>query len=284
MSTSLTFNYAHSWTDISKGADQNGAFYEVTYVIMGDWQKDGDTAVNELVGFTSGPPGAASYIPAHQYPLSPNLLCVSAVVVDGFGAPNLNAQGYPSYTNGGFLVKARYQAMPWSPYGAADPSNLQGIDPATLIPYCTQNLDFECSTQGVPGLAGWKWNLTGAPVTTPMQLRSWSTVMDLTFHTVPYLNSPLIRSLRGSINEDVFLGGSQYCVLFRGARTKLTLQAGGNYAREIQLVFVENNNSWNQVINPATGKLDTLLSPTSTGLYPTADLTPLLSFSPRSFF
>lgn len=287
MATSLTFNYAHSWTDIEKGADQNGAYYEVTYVILGDWQKDGDTAVNELVGYSQGPSTLPVYYPAHQYPLSTNLFCVSARVVEGIGQPILNANGYPSFDTG-FVVKARYQAWPWSPYGSTDPTNTQGIDQPTLIPYCTQDLDFELDTQGTTATTsgGWTWASDGKPVTLPMQLRSWTTVMTLTFHQVPFLNSPLIRQLRGCVNSVVFLGGAVGCILFRGARSSLGLQTNGSYARQIQLVLVERNVPWNQINRSTTGdgKPDTPLDGNGNPFYTVADLTPLLGFGPGAFF
>jgi hypothetical protein len=283
MSQTLSFNYAHSWTDITKGADQNGPFYEVDFIIQGDWQKDGDTAVNELLGYTSGPSGAASYIPAFQYPLSPNLLCVSAHIVSGIGSPNLNANGYPSFSTG-FVVRARFQATPWSPYGSIDPDNLQGIDQGTPIPYCTQDLDFECTTQGASTTKGYTWQSDATVVGIPLQLKGWSTVMTLTFHTVPFLNSPLIRSLRGNVNNAAFLGGAVGCILFRGARSSLGLQSNGTYARTLQLVLIENNNPWNQIVRPSTGKLDTPLDGNSNPFYSSANLSQLLSFGPGAFF
>src|SRR3954451_21624986 len=102
MSTQLPVAYSHLIEGFSKGVDSSSPFYRVVYHIAN--YSDSDEFCNALMGFgtLSGPisGGTVSRGVPHQHPLSTNLYCRSATVVEGLGNPVLNAAGYPDFDGG----------------------------------------------------------------------------------------------------------------------------------------------------------------------------------------
>src|SRR3954469_24315180 len=114
MSTQLPVAYSHTIEGFSKGIDNQGPMIRVVYKI--DHYSDADTFINALMGFgsLSGPVtgGTITKSTPHSHPLSPNLYCQSAMLVEGLGAPVLGANGYPNY-DGGALIQAEYRPPPF---------------------------------------------------------------------------------------------------------------------------------------------------------------------------
>ena len=277
MATTLTYQYAFTWTDIYKGIGPNGPYYDVTFWVLGDWQKDGDNFCNQLLGYTSWNGTSGVYVYAYQMPLSPNLTCQSAECV-GVGVPNLNATGYPSYSTG-FLVKARFEVPRFNTVPTQDPYNYQGIDQGTPILWCTQNLDFQTDVIVLPSTQ-YKWQSDNSPCGVPIRIEVGITTMDLTFHQVPYLPSTLIRSLRNHVNTMTVLGSQPGYLLFKGARSQLTMQSNGSYSRTLQLIFQERDYPWNQLVRRDSLQWDTPTDSSGHTMYSSADLTPLIQIMP----
>jgi hypothetical protein len=132
MSTSLPISYAHTIEYFSKGIDDRSPYFYVQYRI--DNYSDSDRFLNALRGITTvtGPSGSQTVVRGipHQHPLSPNLVCQSANLVQGLGNPILSATGYPNF-DGGALIQAEYRPASWDFSGPSNTGNQ--LDPATSI-------------------------------------------------------------------------------------------------------------------------------------------------------
>jgi hypothetical protein len=247
MSTTLPVTYSHLIEGFTKGVDRGGPFYRVIYRIA-DWGQS-DAFVNALMGVTSVS-GAASKNNIvrnypHQHPLSPNLSCESAHVIQGLGNPILNANGYPDY-DGGALIEAEYRIPP---YDYQNPDRNQQIDPGTPLVYCSQSISFGTEIYTVPGSGA--GDLSAAKIQIPI------TVMSLTWHEIPYLPMTVVRDLIGKVNSATFLGAAPGCVLFKGAETQRKQNADGTIVQEVSMTFNERRvgYEWNKLptkTNPFT--------------------------------
>lgn len=255
---------AHSTDYFSKGIDAQGPYYRVEYYTSN--YANADTLCNYLLGYTSVSGGTSGTIVRrgpHQHPLSPSLYCTSAEVTEGLGDPILNSNGLPTYRGG---AKVRCEYRPWLAQGGfpvqmTDQEKYQQIDPNNPVPWCTQELDFTTETRLVPGRIV-KWNdgacpLNGKPVGDfPVSVQIPITVMNLTFHLVPYMPVAL-QNYQGCVNSDTFLGSAAGTVLMKGARTVREWDSAGNVTQKVMLTYLKrtgidingNNQSWNRVLN-----------------------------------
>lgn len=277
MSTALPFPYAHTTRYFSKGMDAQGAYYKVEYLI-GSYL-DTDAMVNALLGQRTATGLAITSISPHQHPLSPNLYCKSADVIDGLGAPALNALGYPGY-EGGALIRCEYRPLMFdiesNPEQSFDPD---GVEP---ILWATQELDFGAETYTIPNanyLYGGGPN-NNKPTSVPVKVTIPLTTMTLTYERLPYLVMAAVRTLRRRVNTTTFLGASAGLVLFEGARTSRQFNSDGSVTQKTGLVFQERDAAypWNSL--PARNSLAWYPVADSAGntMYPTADLTALAQF------
>lgn len=272
MSTSLPYSYTTLIDGFSKGVDQSGPFYRVVYK-LNNWS-DSDGFCNALLGFghASGPGGTTvTKGSPHQYPLSTNLFCQSAVVVEGLGNPILSAAGTPNY-DGGALVQAEYRPAKFD-FGPLDYNNTNNqIDPGTPLTYCTQELDFNTETLLIEGhMAG----------DVPAKIQVPTTVLNLTFHELPYLPVTAMRNLRGRVNSTAFLGAATGLVLFRGGSTQRKFNADGSVVQEVKLCFEERDSHYPWNSGPTKGAPYTWVPVVDTNgnkPYKTADLNPLVIF------
>lgn len=265
----LTVPYAHAWTEIHKGIDTTGPYYKVMYYIEESWAT-ADQVVNELLGFSAKQGGSIYFQGPHQYPLDPTgrSLCFQADVV-GAGNMIANSDGYPQY-DGGFFVEALYRVPPIPMYAVNDPDNLMGIDPGTPLLWCSQDVDF-IDNYILLENSQYIYSSDSAPSNVPVRIPDPTSVLELTFHRVPYnpyAVAPLIRSLRGQTNNATFLGAAQGTVLFKGARTHRESFSGGSYVLTVQLIFHEKNQDWNKIFRPDTCKWDLLVAPGGGGVLP----------------
>jgi hypothetical protein len=271
----LTVNYAHAWTEIRKGIDSNGPFYKVQYYIDQPWSV-ADTVVNELLGYARKSGQSIYQQCPHQYPLDPSgrSLCCQADVV-GVGAPNLNSDGYPSYQSG-FFVDAIYKVPGIPMYAAQDPENLMGIDPSTPLLFATQDVDFSTDVIILDNTA-YTYASDSKVSKTPVKKEVGITVLDMTFYRVPYMPTPLFRSLRNRVNSSSFMGAPAGSVLFKGARTHKEINGDGSYVQSVQLIFHERDQLWNKVFRPDTLAWDTLQDGGGAGPYTSGNLSQLLA-------
>jgi hypothetical protein len=274
MATTLPIQYSHLLEGFTKGIDQGGPFYRVIYKIL-NWQ-DTDLFCNALMGYArvTGSPGNFTVtrgVP-HQHPLSPNLFCISATVIQGLGNPILSPTGYPNY-DGGAFIQAEYRTPPFNfgPAGNGYDTNNQ-IDPGTPLAWCTQSLSHATETFTVDQADKSK---------PPAKVQIPITILNLTFHKLPYMPTPQIRLLRGRVNSTPFLGAGAGQVLFKGGETERTFNTDGSTVQELKMTFYERDSNflWNSgptLANPYTWepKVD------SNGNKPffVADLNPLLQF------
>jgi hypothetical protein len=274
----VPLSYAHTWTDFYKGIDAQGPYYTCSF-LFNNWA-DSDTVPNQMMGkttLTGGTGGTITRVTPMPHPLSPNLWCQEANV-EGVGAPVLASTGFPYYA-AGFQVHAKFRVS--LPQGvidpATDPYGAQQIDPANPILWCSQSLDFDEELVTMTNSQA-KWQSDTSTATgVPVVMRIGLTVMDLTFHRVPYLPVAAIRSLRGNCNSAVVLGGAVGCVLFKGARTSAEESSDGTVVQSVQYRFVERSIPWYSGIRPDTLAADVLTTNGTTPIVPTADLTPLLA-------
>lgn len=277
MSTALPVPYVHLTRYFNKGIDQRGPYYKVEYFI--ESYSDTDTFVNALLGKRTLTGTTISSISPHQHPLSPNLFCVEAEVVEGLNGPALNSNGYPAY-NGGAVIRAEYRSLTWDvvsqPQNSFDNS---GVEP---VLWATQELDFGAETYTINNgtytyQAGPN---SGKPTSVPVKITIPLTTMVLTYERLPYLVMSALRSLRRRVNTMTFLGASAGLVLFEGARTTRQFNTDGSIAQKTQLVFQERDSAypWNSL--PARNSLAWYAVQDGSGntMYQTADLTPLAQF------
>jgi hypothetical protein len=249
MSFSLPVAYVHNIETFRKGIDQSGPFINVVYRIAN--YGDVDNFINALMGFGSGsgPGGSGTVTKAspHQYQQSPNLYCQSAVMIEGLGNPILSSAAFPNY-DGGALIQAEYRASKFD-FGPLNYGEINNqFDPATPLTYCTQELDFTTEIFTVA---------ENAATTVPAKIKVPITIMNLTFHDVPYMPLPGIRALRGRVNSTTFLGSSAGLVHFRGGKTTRKFNTDGTIVQEVYMCFEERdaNYPWNSgpsAANPYT--------------------------------
>lgn len=271
----LTVSYAHRWTEIRKGIDSQGPYYKVTYYIEQPWSV-GDQVVNELLGYATKTGGSPYWQGPHQYPLDPTgrSVCFQADIV-GVGNMIRNSDGYPEFDTG-FFVEALYRVPLIPMYSENDPNNTQGIDPATPLLWATQDFDF--STDFILlDRSQYTFTSDSSKSTVPVRIKTGITIMDITFHRVPFMPSALIRAARGCVNSSTFMGSSAGQILFKGARTHKEINPDGSYIRTVQLIFHERNQSWNKVFRPDTLAWDGLVDGSGNGPYLTSNLNNLLA-------
>jgi hypothetical protein len=282
MSTTLPVAYSHIIEGFQKGIDQGGPFYKVIYKID-DWNKTDDFC-NALMGAASmtGPitGGTVTRNSPHQHPLSTQLFCISATVIEGLGNPVLNANGYPDY-DGGALIAAEYRTLTWD---AITPNPNNSIDAATALPYYTQDLDFTSTSFTLPDS---KLRYTSGPKSGQftdvyVKFEVPVTILTLTVHQLPYLPVPAIRACRGRVNNATFLGSPAECVLFKGGKTHREPAPDGSIVQTVTLEFHERNSdqTWNSLPSsdnptfyPVAGGVGSDIK-----MFKTADLSPLVQF------
>lgn len=277
----LPIAYAHCIDYFSKGIDEQGPFYDVQYYIE-DWNQS-DAFINALrglVSLTGGAGGQLTRTSPHQHPLSPNLFCMSARA-KGNGLQGLNINGYPSYQNGA-IIDAKYRPM--TPYGFILTPNeqLQQIDPATPLLWCTQELDFASEAYVIPSsqVTYQAGSFSGQPVGIPFKLNVPLTYMNLTFHLVPYMPATVVRAKQGLVNISTFLGAAAGTVLFKGAKVVRDENTDGSIAQKLMMTFVErtgNNQLWNNLPDPGLNWVN-VAGPGGVNLYTESDLSALLAF------
>ncbi len=277
MSTVLPVPYVHTVRYFTKGIDQRGPYYKVEYLI-GSYA-DTDGFVNALLGKSTVTAGTViTRTEPHQHPLSTNLWCQSAEVVEGLGGPALNALGYPGYV-GGAIIRAEYRAPSFDFVSSPDNSfDNTGSEP---IVWATQELDFGHETYTIAN-STYTYQAgpnNGRPTSVPVKITIPLTTMTLTYERTPYLVMTAVRALRRRVNTSTFLGGSAGLVLFEGARTSRQFNTDGSIAQKTQLVFQERDSAfpWNSL--PARNQLTWYPVADGAGkkMFQTADLTLLAS-------
>jgi hypothetical protein len=276
MSTILPYPYVHTVNYFEKGIDANGPYYMVEYLLSA--YSETDTFINALLGKTTlagGSGGTINSFSPHQHPLSPNLYCQAAKVVDGLGGPSLNADGYPYYA-GGALIRAEYRPLQWD--AIAQPE--QSFDPATPIVWATQELDFGVEIMTVQNAT---YTFSSGPQSgqtsgIPVAIKVPVTTMILTYEKLPYLPMAAARSLRYRVNSSTFLGSAAGLVLFEGCRTSRQFNSDGSVAQKVQLVFKERDGAypWNSLPSKTSLRWYPVSDGSGNKLYQTADLSPLI--------
>lgn len=277
MSTALPIPYTHTTRYFSKGMDAQGAYYRVEYLI--ESYSDTDAMVNALMGQRVATGLVINNFSPHQHPLSPNLFCRSADVMEGLDGPALNALGYPGY-NGGALIRCEYRPLTWDVVSQPEQSfDQSGAEP---IVWATQELDFGSQTytinRGTYKYTAGPVGVNGMPSQVPVKIEVPLTTMILTYERTPYLAMSLARQLRKRVNTTTFLGANGGLVLFDGCRTTRQFNADGSICQKTQFVFQERDVSypWNSLPNTIDFSWNPVTDGTN-GPYQTADLTPLAS-------
>ena len=221
----------------------------------------------------------SSYSP-HQHPLSTNLFCKSADVLEGLDGPALNSYGYPGY-NGGALIRCEYRPLLFDV--VSQPQNSFDTTGSEPIVWATQELDFGSETYTVnratytyqAGGAG----INGQPSQVPVKITIPITTLILTFERTPYLAMTVVRSLRFRVNTSTFLGASAGLVRFDGARTTRQHNSDGSICQKTQFVFQERDSAypWNALPNTVDMTWNLVKDGSGNTIHPTADLTPLAS-------
>jgi hypothetical protein len=279
MATSLPVPFSHTIEGFTKGIDNQGPIIRVVYKI--DHYSDSDKFINALMGFgsLSGPitGGTITKSTPHSHPLSPNLYCQSAMLVEGLGAPVLGANGYPNY-DGGALIQAEYRPPPFD-FGPLGISLLNNqIDPGTPMAWCTQELSFsnEIWTLGKK----MTYASSGKPTDVHVKFYVPITTLRLTFHKLPYMPTPIVRTLRGRVNSTTFLGSPAGTVLFKGAETSREWNTDGTVCQKVVLTFDERDTSqpWNSLPSEDDPTFKAVVGTGGVKMYQLADLSPLVQF------
>lgn len=283
MGTSYIVATAHTIENFSKGVDGQGPWIRVQYYINS--YADVDRFINALVGAgnLTGPitGGKVTRNAPHQHPLSPNLFCVRAELVQGLGNPVLSTSGYPDF-DGGALISAEYRALSWDPI---EVNRNNSIDPTTSILYATQEIDFSSESYTVANHT-FKYSsgvLANINTSTPAKFTIPVTELVLTYHQFPYMPMIAVRNLRGRVNTATFLGAAAGCVLFRGAKTSRDFNTDGSVTQKVQMMFAERDalHKWNWLPSPYSLTWYPVTEDGTSGgvtMFPTGDLSPLLNF------
>lgn len=279
MSTTLPVPYYHTIRYFSKGMDAQGAYYKVEYLINN--YTDTDTMVNALMGQRTATGLVINSFSPHQHPLSPNLYCKSADVLEGLNGPTLNSLGYPGY-NGGALIRCEYRPLMFDVVSQPEQSfDQSGLEP---IVWATQELDFGSQIYTInratymytSGPAG----VNGKPSQVPVKIEVPLTTLVLTYERTPYMPMVAARALRKRVNTMTFLGAAPGLVLFDGCKTTRQFNADGSIAQKIQMIFQERDAlyPWNSLPNTVDLSWNNVEDTNGNGPYQVADLTPLASF------
>ncbi len=276
MSTSLPFAYVHQVDYFTKGIDSSGPFYRVEYQIAS--YADADNFVNALLGKVTlvGPIGGIpTRVTPHQHPMSPNLWCMQAEVVQGLGKPALNPGGFPAYS-GGALIRAEYRAPQFDFF----PNPNQSFDPVTPITWATQTLDYSSEVYTVQN-SKFLWQAgpdNGKPIGIPAKIEIPITTMVLTYERLPYIPMTVVRNLRFRVNTAVFLGAGIGLVLFRGASTVRQFNTDGTVCQKTALIFMERDPDfpWNSLPSRSTLQWFAVADGGGRKLFRTGDLSPLV--------
>ncbi len=272
----LSFNYAHLWETMTKGIDQNGPYYRVSY-FFDDWA-DSDAVANELRGYTQQVGGATVRVPPHQHPLSTSLYCVD-VEIEPCGPPTLSTNGRPDYT-GGFIARCEYRPITYVPSGDQDPGGKHQIDPTNPITWCTQELDFDVETY-VHETGKYVWEtgdaLNGQPTDVPIKVTIGITTMTLTFPNLPYLPATAIRNLRNKVNSTTFLGVTAGKLLFVGGKTNRDYNTDGEISQRVSLVFREREVDWRSFLRKDKLEWAKIKDASSNYVFSSGDFAPLIA-------
>lgn len=163
-------------------------------------------------------------------------------------------------------------------YAANDPENLMGIDPATPLLWCSQDLDF--STDFILLDRSQYTFVSDSKISNvPVKIKTSVMVMNLTFHRVPYMPTPLVVAAMDTVNSSTFLAGAAGKVLFKGVRTHREINPDGSYIQSVQMIFHFRSKPWNQVFRPDTLAWDTLVDGGGNNVYATSNFSTLLSLA-----
>ena len=263
-------NYAHMWSDMYKGIDPQGPYYELSY-LFDDWQK-ADAVANAMAGYTVRVGTFTNRVPPHQHPLSPNLYC-QGLRIEGLGTPILNANGLPNYS-GGFKLTTSYRAVTttgqFNP--SDDPQYLNQIDPTTPILWCTQEIDSTTQNLSMSNHQ-YKFASSGKLTGIPQPIRIHMTIMRLTFHKVPYLPMGAFRNYRNKVNSKLFLGAPPGTVLFNRYSTTREASTDGTVNQRVTVEFHERDQDWNAMPDPTLcNAFDRVVDHLGNSFLQTADL------------
>lgn len=281
MPTLNGINYTHLIDGFTKGIDEKSPWVRAVYSI--DSYDDSDEFCNALMGFgtSTGPITGITVTRGapHAYPLSTNLYCHSATVIDGLGRPVLNADGLPAW-EGGALIQAEYRPVPMDFSGAQSNHN---IDPATPMTWCTQELDFSTQTFTLPNskLKYTSGPLSGKETDVYVKFEIPITVMTLTFHKLPYLPMVIMRTLRGRVNNATFFGSPAECILFKGMKTSREFNTDGTVVQRVAITLEERDaaHKWNSLPTASDPTFYPVEGTGAVKMYRTADFSPILQFS-----
>lgn len=286
---SLSYNYAHCWTEMWKGIDHTSPYYRVIFK-FDDWSQS-DAVANQLRGYTQRS-GSVIYnqggytirTAPFVHPLSPNLSCVD-VQIEGLGNAIRNTQGYPSY-DGGFLAHCEFRPIEWMSGGVTEQANQ--IDPLTPILWATQELDFD-TEEYIHETNQYTWyptNIYGAglpgdpifgqPSGIPIRVSLGVTTMTITYHQLPYLPMSTVRALRNSVNAVTFLGAPPGTIWFKGARTNRMLNTDGSVVQTVSLIFKERDIDWRKFLRKDKIGWEFITDQNNARVLPANDLSPLV--------
>jgi hypothetical protein len=283
MPTLAGIDYTHLIDGFTKGIDERSPWARVLYSI--DSYDDSDDFCNALMGFgtSTGPITGITVtrgVP-HAYPLSTNLYCHSATVVEGLGQPILNSDGYPRW-DGGALIQAEYRPAPMDFSGGENPNHQ--IDPATPIPWCTQELDhsslaFTLTNSKLKYTSG-PAGVIDQPTEVYVKFEIPITIMTLTFHKLPYLPVGIIGDLSGRVNNATFLGKPAETVLFKGSKTNREWNTDGTVVQRVTLTFEARHadHPWNSLPTASDPTFYPVAGTGGVKMYKTANLLPLVQF------
>jgi hypothetical protein len=279
--TPVDVEYVHGIELFRKGVDQMGPYYTVSYHLDG-WEHT-DAFVNALTG-------AGTLQPAHQHPLSPNLLCMEAHVegTKPVLSPSPPAvSGMPAYT-GPCVVRAVYRSPVIGggfPGAAWDPGWQHQIDPSDPILWATIELTSNTEVITHPSQS-YVWASDSTPVTTPVQIDIGILIMSITFHKLTFLPHGPMDTYKNRIHNGAggtFLGAGDELVWFQSYRTRMGVNHDGTATRDATLVFAKRDVSWNMLLRPdrmpgETGAWDYPQSAAGHRRFLKADLNTLLSY------
>lgn len=163
----------------------------------------------------------------------------------------------------------------WNFQALDDPENLQGLDPATPIPYCTQRLKFGAEWVDIP-LSTLQYASDGKFAPTHMARRVQTVECQLVFHRYPLMPFPLLRGYADTINASTFLGCAPETLMYEGAETERGGNEDGFPTQEVTIHLKWRAQSWNKVFRPDTLAWDYAQTTTGARKYATADFTGLL--------
>ncbi len=271
----------NQWENLRKGADADGPWVTLQYVI--DNYSQADAFLDGCLGGyvkAGGTGGSVKYVPRQKCPTNPTLYARTGEI-DFLGPIKVTAGGLPQF--GAAIVSINYGVLPWPQAFSDDPGGEQSfpneINPGEPYTFADCEIDYGGEFVTIP-----KGSLvfhTSPKLTVDAPLGMWVGMNTYRFtrHNYPNLPHAKVSSMVNKINQTKLFGQNKGQVRFDGAKTKFTSTTDGTKCQLFEMQFSVRQYDWNYYIRPDSMVFDIVEDPNNSIIHPYTytDLSGLLS-------